>query len=100
MHPCFEAGCVKLNYVFKCKLCLLYQRGGGRKRKRRSGIGGGEKGQEIAFRLFTLSMVSLHLKEVLDSSITFAAMNKVFELQELDLVFTRSGFLLIIYLNN
>lgn len=45
-------------------------------------------------------MVSLHLKEVLDSSITFAAMNKVFELQELDLVFTRSGFLLIIYLNN
>lgn len=62
--------------------------------------GGGEKGQETAFRLFTLSMVSLHLKEVLDSSITFAAMNKVFELQELDLVFTRSGFLLIIYLNN
>lgn len=61
---------------------------------------GGEKGQETAFRLFTLSMVSLHLKEVLDSSITFAAMNKVFELQELDLVFTRSGFLLIIYLNN
>lgn len=61
---------------------------------------GGEEGQETAFMLFTLSMVSLHLKKVLDNSITFAAMNKVFELQELDVVFTRYEFLLIIYLNN
>lgn len=94
VHSCFEGGCVKLNYVFKCKLCLLCQRGGGRK-----GVGWGEKkGKRL--HSCSLSMVSLHLKKVLDNSITFTAMNKVFKLEELDIVFTRYGFLLIIYLNN
>lgn len=92
---CFEGGCVKLNYVFKCKLCLLCPRGGGRKGKRQSGVGAERKGRDCIHAL-SLSMVPLHVKEGLDSSITFAAVNKVFELQELDLVFTRYGFLLII----